>query len=174
MIAVFELSGSHGKKATQECPCGYHGDPVKECTCTGGAVSRYRRRISGPLLDRIDLFVDVPRVEYEKLVEPMNGQTSAQVRARTERARRVQRERFEGMPVVTNAEMGPVEVWKSCQVDESARGLLQAAMKQMHLSARGFHRILKLSRTIADLAESEEIGVAHLAEALQYRPSAWG
>ena len=112
-------------------------------------------------------------MEYEKLVQASSVETSAQVRERVERARQFQRGRFGGTPIMTNAEMGPVEVWNWCQVDDSARGLLQAAMKQMHLSARGFHRILKLSRTIADLAGEEAIGVAHLAEALQYRPGGW-
>ncbi len=157
--------------AMNPCPCGFYGDPVKPCVCSPGAVDRYRKRISGPLLDRFDIFVEVPRVEYEKLVQPARAETSAQVRARVEKAREVQRQRFAGTSLVANAEMGPVEVWKYCQVEESARGLLQAAMKQMHLSARGFHRILKLSRTIADLAGAETIGIAHLAEALQYRPS---
>ena len=137
-------------------------------------MSRYKRRISGPLLDRIDLFVEVPRVEYEKLIQPNEAETSADVRARTERARDVQIERFADAGLITNSEMGPVEVWDWCKVDESAQGLLQAAMKQMHLSARGFHRILKVSRTIADLAGAETIGVAHLAESLQYRPTSWG
>ena len=160
--------------AMNPCPCGFFEDPVKECTCTFSAVSRYQRRISGPLLDRIDLFVEVPRVEYEKLVAPASGEGSEQVRARIAVARTLQQNRFEDSSAITNAEMGPVEVWKFCPVDESAKGLLQAAMKQMHLSARGFHRMLKLSRTIADLAESETIGVAHVAEALQYRPTRWG
>ena len=160
--------------AMNPCPCGFFEDPVKECTCTFSAVSRYQRRISGPLLDRMDLFVDVPRVEYEKLVAPERGEGSGPVRARIEAARTVQQGRFEGSPTITNAEMGPVEVWKFCAVDESAQGLLQAAMKQMHLSARGFHRMLKLSRTIADLAGAETVGVPHVAEALQYRPTRWG
>ena len=151
------------------CPCGFYGDPVRECTCTPGAVSRYKRRISGPLLDRIDLFVEVPRIEYERLVEPTDAETSARIRARAEKARMVQRTRFQGTKAIVNAEMGPVEVWEFCKVDDAAQGLLQAAMKQMHLSARGFHRVLKVSRTIADLAGAETIGVAHLAESLQYR-----
>ena len=158
--------------AMNPCPCGFASDPVKECSCTPSAVSRYKKRISGPLLDRIDLFVEVPRVEYEKLVEPSGAETSAQVRERIERARRRQYERFGDKQIITNAEMGPVEVWDFCQIDDSAQGLLQAAMKQMHMSARGFHRILKVSRTIADLAGADTIGVAQLAEALQYRPTA--
>ena len=153
------------------CPCGYASDPIKECVCSPSAVSRYMKRISGPLLDRIDLFVEVPRVDYEKLMQPTTAETSAQVRARIEQARQVQSQRFKGTSLIANAEMGPVEVWEFCQVDEGAKGLLQAAMKQMHLSARGFHRVLKLSRTIADLAGVENVGIAHLAEALQYRPA---
>ena len=159
--------------AMNPCPCGFYGDPVKECTCTPGAVARYKKRISGPLLDRIDLFVEVPRIEYEKLVGPAQAESSTDISVRTDRARQVQRDRFTGTGMITNAEMGPVEVWNFCPPDDSARHLLQAAMKQMHLSARGFHRILKLSRTIADLAGEETIGVAHLAESLQYRPTAW-
>ncbi len=157
--------------AMNPCPCGYASDPYKECVCSPSAVSRYMKRISGPLLDRIDLFVEVPRVDYEKLMQPATAETSAQVRARIEQARQVQSQRFKGTSLIANAEMGPVEVWEFCQVDEGAKGLLQAAMKQMHLSARGFHRVLKLSRTIADLAGVESVGIAHLAEALQYRPS---
>ena len=157
--------------AMNPCPCGFFGDPAKECTCSPSAVSRYKKRISGPLLDRIDLFVEVPRVEYEKLMQPSGAETSRLIRARTEMAREVQRDKFKGTGRVTNAEMGPVEVWDSCQVDDAAKGLLQAAMKQMHLSARGFHRVLKLARTISDLGGFDDIGVPQLAEALQYRPT---
>ena len=159
--------------AMNPCPCGYYGDSVKQCTCTPSAIARYKKRISGPLLDRIDLFVEVPRVDYEKLIAPTGGESSARVRDRVARARQVQRERFDGTGLITNAEMGPVEVWNFCQVDDSAKALLQTAMRQLHLSARGYHRVLKLSRTIADLAGSESISIAHLAEALQYRPTDW-
>lgn len=174
MTVVLKLKASHGKKATQECPCGYFGDPVKECTCSYGTVIRYKKRISGPLIDRIDIFVEVPRVEYEKLIAPANAESSADVRGRTEMARATQRERFRDANILTNSDMGPVEVWDFCQMEDAAQGLLQQAMKQMNLSARGFHRILKVSRTIADLAGTETIGVAHLAESLQYRPTGWG
>ncbi len=121
------------------------------------------------MLDRIDLFVEVPPVEYEKLVEEQPAETSAQVRARVERARLVQEKRFASHGFLCNAEMGPAEVWNICPLDVHAKSLLQAATQQLNLSARSFHRILKVSRTIADLDGSEDIGVAHLAEALQYR-----
>ena len=156
--------------ATNPCPCGYHGDPQRECTCTPSMIARYHRRISGPLLDRIDMFVEMPRVEYEKLVEPQEGEGSEQTRQRVEAARRVQRSRFKDTAYASNTDMGPAEVWESCQVEDAAKGLLQAAMQQLVLSARGFHRVLKVARTVADLAGSETIGIGHLAEALQYRP----
>ncbi len=156
--------------AMNPCPCGYYGDPTHECTCTSTMISRYQRRISGPLLDRIDLHVEVPRVEYEKLSSDQLGEPSASIRERVERAREVQRQRFTGTKLVTNADMGPKEVREYCRLDEAGNTLIKAAMRQLGLSARGFHRILKVSRTIADLAGSERIETAHLAEALQYRP----
>ena len=159
--------------AMNPCQCGYYGDPVRECTCSHSSVQRYKKRISGPLLDRMDIFVEVPRVEYEKLVAPKDAESSEAVRARTQRARRVQGERFSNGQGLTNADMGPVEVWDHCQMDQSAEGLLQQAMSRMSLSARGFHRILKVARTIADLADADTIAISHLAEALQYRPMGW-
>jgi magnesium chelatase family protein len=152
------------------CPCGYYGDPVKECTCSPGMVSRYQKRISGPLMDRIDIHIDVPRVEYEKLSDDRLGEPSAAIRARVEAARERQRQRFEGTTLLSNADMGPAEVRDFCQVDEAGRSLLRAAMKQLQMSARAYHRILKLARTIADLAGSDRIETVHLAEAIQYRP----
>ncbi len=156
--------------AMNPCPCGYFGDPVKECTCSSTMVSRYQKRISGPLLDRIDIFVEVPRVEYEKLADDGMGEGSETVRQRVESARSIQRQRLEETRLVCNADMTPLEVRAYCQVEPSAQSLLQAAMNQLHLSARAFHRILKLARTIADLADAEIIAANHLAEALQYRP----
>jgi len=158
--------------AMNPCPCGYYGDPRRPCTCPEAAVARYQRRISGPLLDRIDIFVDVPRVEQEKLMAPGPvAEPSAQVRERVERAREVQRERFRGLPITCNAEMGPVEVREFCQaaLEEEARHLLGMAVERLALSARAFHRVLKVARTIADLSGAEAIAAAHLAEALQYR-----
>ncbi len=156
--------------AMNPCPCGYFGDSEKACSCAISGVSRYQRRISGPLMDRVDIFVDVPRVEYEKLVTPAVAESSADVRARINRARSVQWERFGDSKLVTNSDMGSTEVWEHCQLDGSAKSLLQMAMSQLSLSARGFHRVLKVARTIADLAGSEVIKTSHLAEALQYRP----
>lgn len=156
--------------AQNPCPCGYYGDPLRECTCSATMVARYNQRISGPLLDRIDIHVEVPRVDYEKLSDARRGEPSAAIRARVERARERQRVRFRGLRALTNGEMGPAEVHRFCEVDEAGHALLRAAMRQLNLSARGYHRILKLARTIADLAGSEHIQVAHLAEAIQYRP----
>ena len=133
-------------------------------------VSRYQKRISGPLLDRIDIHIEVPRVEYEKLSDDRQGEASEAIRERVEEARGHQRQRFEGTSLLSNADMGPAEVRQFCQVDEAGNSLLRAAMKQLHMSARAYHRILKLARTIADLAGSDEIQTAHLAEAIQYRP----
>ena len=156
--------------AMNPCPCGYFGDPVKPCTCSPGLIYRYRRRISGPLLDRLDIFIEVPRLEYEKLSDERTGESSADVQARVEAARTIQRERFSGTKLSCNADMTPVEVRQFCRLEKEGQSLLRAAMKQLSLSARGFHRVLKLARTIADLAGEGNIGPVHLAEALQYRP----
>ncbi|RPI86717.1 MAG: ATP-binding protein [Chloroflexi bacterium] len=156
--------------AMNPCPCGYYGDPVKPCTCSAGTITKYQKRISGPLLDRIDIHIEVPRVEYEKLSDGRVGESSDAVRLRVEKARDIQRKRFAGTDVTCNAEMRPAEVRKFCALDDTSRSLMKSAMSQLQLSARGYHRILKLARTIADLAGSEAIGPAHLAEALQYRP----
>jgi magnesium chelatase family protein len=157
--------------AMNPCPCGFYGDPTKDCTCSETTVSRYQKRISGPLLDRIDIFIEVPRVEYEKLAATSAGEPSETVRQRVEAARAVQASRFDGTKLVTNAEMTPVEVRQHCQaaLDEQAQSLLRLAMNQLSLSARAFHRVLKLARTVADMAGSETITSAHLAEAVQYR-----
>jgi magnesium chelatase family protein len=156
--------------AMNPCPCGYYGDPVRECTCSMQTISRYQKRISGPLLDRIDIHVEVPRVDVDKLTADRLGERSEAIRARVEAAREVQRERFTDTPLSCNADMGPTEVRAICQLSEEGRTLVKAAMQQLGMSARAFHRILKLARTIADLAGSERIETPHLAEAIQYRP----
>ena len=155
--------------AMNPCPCGYYGDPVKECKCTTGEISRYQKRISGPLLDRIDIFIEVPRVDYEKLTDDTRGESSERVQARAEAARQIQQDRFNDSKIVCNNEMAPIEVKEFCGMESTAQGLLRTAMKQLHFTARTFHRILKLSRTIADLDAADIIKANHLAEALQYR-----
>ncbi len=156
--------------AMNPCPCGSWGDPVRECTCSPSAVTRYQKRISGPLLDRIDIHVEVPRVDVDKLTDDRRGEPSESIRTRVERARDVQRLRFASTPLTCNAEMRPTEVRTLCRLDEAGRSLVRAAMRQLQMSARAFHRVLKLARTIADLEGRDEIELHHLAEALQYRP----
>ena len=155
--------------AMNPCPCGYYGDPVKECKCSPAEISRYHKRISGPLLDRIDIFVDVPHVDYEKLTEDRPVEAADRVRARVKAAHEIQVERFGGTRLRCNADMTPKEVKEFCVVEPAAQGLLRSAMKQLHLTGRAFHRILKLSRTVADLEHSDIIKTHHMAEALQYR-----
>jgi magnesium chelatase family protein len=165
--ANFQLVG-----AMNPCPCGYYGDPVKACTCSSSTITRYQKRLSGPLLDRIDIHVEVPRVDYEKLSDSRFGESSEVVRARVEAARQVQRDRFADSKVRHNANMGVADVRKHCVLTDEGRALIKAAMSQMQLTARAYHRVLKLSRTIADLAGATQIAPNHLAEALQYRARA--
>ncbi|TMF45176.1 MAG: ATP-binding protein [Chloroflexi bacterium] len=156
--------------AMNPCPCGFYNDPIKECTCSAMAIARYQKRISGPLLDRIDIHVEVPRVDYEKLADKRQVENSETIRKRVQAARERQLHRFEGARLTCNAEMGPNEVRDFCQTDTSGEKLLKAATQQLHLSARAYHRVLKLARTIADLASNEMIMANHIAEAIQYRP----
>jgi len=158
--------------AMNPCPCGYYGDPTKECTCSPSIVTRYQKRISGPLLDRIDIHIEVPRVPYEKLTGERLGESSSIVAARVQAARDRQQQRFAGQNshIVCNADMTPAEVRVFCKLDATGQSLMRSAMQQLQLSARAFHRVLKIARTIADLAGNEEIAPAHLAEAIQYRP----
>lgn len=159
--------------AMNRCPCGWYGDDRHECTCSMAMIQRYQNRISGPLMDRIDIHLDVQRVPFEKLSANENAETSETIRARVEEARKIQLDRFaDGQyhGTIVNSDMGPGAVQHFCELDEAGKTLLRAAVQQMNLSARAYHRILKLARTIADLAQSEPIDTAHLAEALQYRP----
>jgi len=155
--------------AMNPCPCGYYGDPERACTCPTGIIQRYRKRISGPLLDRIDIHIEVPRVPFEKLSRATQGEPSTVIRARIEAARERQRVRMQGTGLACNADMGPAELRQFCALRDDAQSLMRAAMRQMHLSARAYHRILKVARTIADLEGVPQIQVHHLAEALQYR-----
>ncbi|MBI2640847.1 MAG: YifB family Mg chelatase-like AAA ATPase [Candidatus Sungbacteria bacterium] len=155
--------------AMNPCPCGNFGNPTKDCVCSAGAVSKYTKKISGPMLDRIDLHTELPAVEYEKLVGG-EAESSAQIRERVILARNAQERRFRNLPVRVNAEMGLKEIKKFIPVADSLRQVLKSAHERHHLSARAYHRLLKVSRTIADLEGSADIRPDHVAEALQYRP----
>lgn len=152
------------------CPCGYYGDLGKPCTCSPGQINNYQRKISGPIIDRIDLHIEVPRVKFDKLTSEAVAESSTKIRERVEGARKIQAERFKNLKISYNSEMRPQEIKEFCQINDQTLELLRNAVNQLHLSARGYHRILKLSRTIADLAQSEKILISHVAEALQYRP----
>jgi magnesium chelatase family protein len=152
------------------CPCGFYGDPVKECSCSAMAIARYQKKISEPLLNHIDIHIEVPRVDYEKLADKRNVEDSMMIRARVQAAREHQTERFKGTKLTCNAEMEPTQVQEFCQPDASGEKLLMAAVQQLHLSAKTYHQVLKLARTIADLAGNELIAANHVAEAIQYRP----
>lgn len=162
--AQFILLAAHNP-----CPCGFLGSHNKTCVCMPGQISRYKKKMSGPLLDRIDIHLDVPFVEADKLTGDTQAENSKAIRGRVEKARQIQRNRFKGKNVLTNSEMGNVEIKQFCEVTVEALELLKLAISQMNLSARGYHRVLKLSRTIADLADSEGIMPEHVAEALTYR-----
>jgi magnesium chelatase family protein len=156
--------------AMNPCPCGYYGDNEKNCICSTNQMLNYKKKISGPILDRIDLHIEVPRIKFEKLTSRQPSEDSDSIKQRVEKARAIQAQRFEKTPYITNSEMPSEAVKQFCELDNTSFNLLKNAVNQMHLSARGYFRILKLARTIADLALEEKISVAHLAEALQYRP----
>ena len=152
------------------CPCGYFNHPEKECVCTPGVVQKYFNKISGPLLDRIDIHIEVVPVPFSKLTESRSNEESLDVRGRVSKARKVQEERFKDTQGIhCNAQMGSSQLQKICQIDKEGTQLLKNAMERLGLSARAYDRILKVSRTIADMEESESIKSVHLAEAIQYR-----
>ncbi|AOS46074.1 Competence protein ComM [Lacunisphaera limnophila] len=155
--------------AMNPCPCGYLGDPRHECRCAPAQIQRYRARISGPLLDRIDLHVEAPALSITELRADAGGEASALMRERVETARQLQYIRYRGTGLACNARMPPSQLKKFCALDSTLGDLLQQAMEQLSLSARAYDRILKVARTIADLAESESIRSPHLLEAIQYR-----
>lgn len=151
------------------CPCGYFGDPERDCVCSPSQIIKYQKKISGPLLDRIDLNIDVPRIKFEKLSNESLSEPSKKIRERVEEARAIQRERFAGKKIICNSEMNSQTVKEYCGVDSSALDLLKNAVNKFQLSARSYFKILKLARTIADLEKSADIKTSHVAEALQYR-----
>jgi len=155
--------------AMNPCPCGYYGDPVRECKCSSTVITRYQKKISGPLMDRIDIFLDIPRIDYEKLVDESMAEHSEKVRSRVQEARSMQSRRYADSVLTCNAEMSASDIRQFCKIDAAAQSLMKTAMKQIHFTARAFHRTLKLARTVADLDNSDLINTNHLAEALQYR-----
>ena len=159
--------------ARNPCPCGFFGDPQQACSCTPNQIQRYQARISGPILDRIDIHVDVPRVDLDKLLADGRAESSLDIRRRVQAARERQVKRFEDHPgLFANADMTVGEIDDYCVLGEEARQILSLSVRRMNLSARSYHRVLKLGRTIADLDCAEDIQIAHIAEALQYRPKA--
>ena len=157
--------------AMNPCPCGYHNHPEKKCVCAPGAVEKYLNKISGPLLDRIDLHIEVTPISYDELSSQVQEETSSSIRDRVVTARKAQKNRYEKLntPIHSNAQMGSYELQTFCQLDESSRTILKNAMNKLGLSARAYDRIIKVARTIADLDGAEEIQTQHIAEAIQYR-----
>lgn len=155
--------------AMNPCLCGFFGDTQHECTCTTQQVQRYRGKISGPLLDRIDIQIEVPAVKYKELSQSAASEDSAAIRVRVNRARALQLRRFAGRTLYCNAQMTSRDIRKFCQPEAAGEKLLETAMARLGLSARAYTRILKVARTIADLAGDEKVGGSHLAEAIQYR-----
>lgn len=155
--------------ACNPCPCGYYGDPLKQCSCTPVQVKRYMGKISGPIMDRIDICVDVPRLSYEELNEPTPAEGTPAVRERVARAHRIQQERFRQDGIRCNAHMTGAQAREYCGLSAGAGSLIKSSFKKFRLSARAHDKLLKVARTIADLAGSETVEADHLAEAIQYR-----
>ena len=151
------------------CPCGYYGDPTRKCTCSEQKIKRYLNRISGPLLDRFDIHVEVPAVKFEELRDTSSAECSADIKKRADRAREIQRERFKGSKTTCNAKINAEQFEKVCVIDKEAEQTLKDAFESLGLTARAYDRVLKVARTIADLDESEIIRSEHVLEAVQYR-----
>ncbi|MBQ2993916.1 MAG: ATP-binding protein, partial [Peptococcaceae bacterium] len=151
------------------CPCGYYNDPVRQCTCSDAQLHRYRNKISGPLLDRFDIQLEVVPVSFQDLHQQTEEESSAVIRNRVIAARKIQQERFAGSSTIHNGAMTAQEIQQYCQLDAKSRNFLEQAFERLGLSARAHSRILKVARTIADLAGNEQIQLSHLAEAIQYR-----
>ncbi|MDD5397373.1 MAG: YifB family Mg chelatase-like AAA ATPase [Candidatus Moranbacteria bacterium] len=155
--------------AMNPCFCGMATDPEKICTCTPAQIVRYQQKISGPIMDRIDLHIEVPRLSFDKLQEGGTEESSGEIRERVEKARKIQAKRFADLPIISNSEMSSDQIKTFCALDDECKNLLRNAVDALKLSARGYHRIIKIARTIADLAGSENITSMHIAEAIQYR-----
>lgn len=151
------------------CPCGFYGSDTQKCNCTKEQIRKYLSKISGPLLDRIDLQIEVSRVPYQKLDSNKKEETSEEIRKRVNKARRIQLERYKGQEIFSNSELPPALIEKYCKLDSKSKRILEDAFEKLGLSARAYERILKVARTIADLDNSRDIKTQHLAEAIQYR-----
>ena len=151
------------------CPCGYYGSKEKDCTCSATAISKYMGKISGPLLDRIDICIEVSPVKYQKLNSDEKIETSEEIKKRVDKARKIQLERYKNVKILSNSVLTPRLIEKYCKLDKEGKRILENAFNKLKLSARAYGRILKVARTIADLDESENIKVNHIAEAIQYR-----
>ena len=151
------------------CPCGYYGSKEKDCTCSATAISKYMGKISGPLLDRIDICIEVSPVKYQKLNSDEKIETSEEIKKRVDKARKIQLERYKNVKILSNSVLTPRLIEKYCKLDKEGKKILENAFNKLKLSARAYGRILKVARTIADLDESENIKVNHIAEAIQYR-----
>lgn len=156
--------------ASNPCPCGYYGDEKRECNCTPLQIQRYTAKVSGPLLDRIDLHLEVGAVPFKEIHDERQGESSAEIKKRVDASRKVQEERYQkNKKTYCNAQMGPGDIEQYCKLDDPSMRLLERSVEQLGLSARGYHRILKIARTIADMAGSEQLEFSHVAEAVQYR-----
>lgn len=155
--------------AMNPCPCGFYGHPTKECTCSHGSASRYLNRVSGPLLDRLDIHIEVPPVDYDDLSAKTKSESSAEIKKRVDAARQIQRERFKGTSTTCNAKMTPAQTREFCVVTDKANELLKNAFDRLGLSARAYDKILRVARTVADLDGSEQIDVKHISRAIQFR-----
>jgi magnesium chelatase family protein len=155
--------------AMNPCPCGYNTDPKKECHCTPRQIQNYISKISGPLLDRIDIHVEVPNVQYKDLTSDSACESSEEIRVEVTKAREIQLKRFQGLKYSTNSRMSTKQIKKHCSLDSQAEELLHQAMTELNISARGYNKILKVGRTIADLDHSENVCLEHISEAVQYR-----
>lgn len=155
--------------AMNPCPCGYYGHPSRRCSCSQNAVARYLSRVSGPLLDRLDLHIEVPPVAFEELTQKQSSETSAQIKLRVEEARSIQRERYHGRGIPCNARLSPSMLREACPLDSQAERILRRSFDELGFSARAYDRVLKVARTIADMQKSQIIRAPHIAEAIQYR-----
>lgn len=155
--------------AMNPCPCGYYGHPTKECTCTKGAPAKYLSRVSGPLLDRLDIHIEVPQVDFQKLSDDERSESSAEIKKRVDKARAIQNERFGNTHVTCNAKMTPAMTRNFCRIDTDSKKLLENCFETLGLSARAYDKILRIARTIADLDKSDSIELEHITEAVQYR-----